>query len=192
LAAALVLLAGCAKPAPAGLATGAAAVVDSLYRTRQPFQGKGAPTATELASMRPWLSVELQTLLVRADSLRSAESAAAPDEKPSFAEGDLFTSLFEGPTRFEIKPAEVSSTGTTEGKDKGGVLGQSYAVPVHFSYSDDAAAQRWVDTILVITEAGHLVVSDVRYGGTWDFANKGSLVTSLDFSFVPGTAGAKQ
>ena len=172
-AAALALLAGCGSR-PAAPAAAAAAVVDSLYRIRQPFQGSGAPTAAELASMRPWLSADLQTLLVRADSLRSAEAAAAPDEKPSFADGDLFTSLFEGPTTFEVTASEVT------GADSAG-----YRVPVHFTYHDNNTAQRWVDTALVLVEAGRLVVSDVRYGGNWDFANKGSLLNSLAFSFVP-------
>ncbi len=174
-AAALAFLAGCGTqpvaPSPAG------AIVDSLYQVRKPFQGNGAPTATELASMRPWLSAELSLLLQRADSLRTAEAAAAPDEKPSFADGDLFTSLFEGPTTFEVKAGEVTGT------DSAG-----YRVPVHFTYRDNNTAQRWVDTALVVVEGGRLVVSDVRYGGSWDFANKGSLLHSLAFSFVPGPA----
>jgi hypothetical protein len=172
LAAALAFLAGCGSQ-PAATSP-AAAIVDSLYQVRKPFQGNGAPTATELASMTPWLTAELKLLLQRADSLRSAEAAASPDEKPSFADGDLFSSLFEGPTTFEIRAKEVT------GADSAG-----YRVPVHFTYRDNNTAQRWVDTALVVIEDGRLVVGDVRYGGSWDFANKGSLVTSLTFSFVP-------
>ncbi|HWA16103.1 MAG TPA: hypothetical protein VG817_06715 [Gemmatimonadales bacterium] len=169
------LLAACHEPA-AGPA--ASVIVDSLYRVRQPFQANGAPTATELASMSPWLSAELRTLLARADSLRSAESTAAPDEKPSFVEGDLFSSLFEGPTAYSIKAAEVDST----------TLPGTWRVPVHFTFVDRTTAQKWTDTALVVMEDGRPVVSDVRYGGEWDFANKGSLLTSLTFSFLPGPA----
>jgi hypothetical protein len=173
-AAALALLAGCgAQPA---VTSPAAAIVDSLYRIRLPFQGHGAPTATELTSMSPWLSAELRLLLWRADSSRSAEAAAAPDEKPSFADGDLFTSLFEGPTGFEVGEAK-EAVGAGEAT--------IYRVPVHFTYRDSSTAQRWVDTVLVASENGRMVVSDVRYGGNWVFANKGSLLTSLTFSFVP-------
>lgn len=178
LAVGIGLLSACQQPA-AG--PDAAAIVDSLYRVREPFQANGAPTATELTSMSPWLSAELKTLLLRADSLRSAETAKAPDEKPAFAEGDLFSSLFEGPTDYAIKASEVDST----------TLPGTWRVPVHFTYSDKATAQKWTDTVLVIMEGGKPVVSDVRYGGTWDFASKGSLVTSLDFSFLPGDGSGR-
>lgn len=184
--AAAALLASCTSSAPPGPVAGAITVVEEFYRTRKPFQNHGAPTATELASMRHWLSAELITLLARADSLRSAEMAAAPNEKPAFVEGDLFSSLFEGPTGFEVKAGEV--TGAGGATDATGAEGASYRVPVHFTFKDNNTAQRWVDTVLVVTEGGRLVVSDVCYGGTWDFANKGSLVTSLNFSFVPTAA----
>lgn len=167
-----ILLTACTEP-PA--APAASAIVDSLYRVRQPFQASGAPTATELASMSPWLSAELKAALVRADSLRSAESAAAPDEKPVFAEGDLFTSLFEGPTSYALKANEVDST----------TIPGTWRVPVHFTFTDKSTAQKWTDTVLVIMEGGKPVVHDVRYGGTWDFANHGTLLNSLQFSFLP-------
>ena len=172
LAAALVALTGCgAQPA---VTSPAAAVVDSLYRVRQPFQGNGAPTRADLAAMRPWLSTELATLLQQADSIRSAESAAHPDEKPAFAEGDLFSSLFEGPEMFATRDNEVAGSAES-----------GYRIPVHFTYTGQGTAQKWSDTVLVISENGKLVVSDVRYGGTWGFANKGSLLTSLHFTMVP-------
>lgn len=166
LAAAIALVAGCgAQPAATSPAS---AIVDSLYRVRQPFQGNGAPNSTELAAMRPWLSAELVRLLQQADSTRTAEMAAHPDEKPPFVEGDLFSSLFEGPGMFATKDNEV--TGSAD---------SGYKVPVHFTYTDQSTGQKWTDTVIVISEGGKLVVSDVRYGGTWGFANHGTLVTML-------------
>ena len=176
--AALALVAGCgAQPAATPIAS---AIVDSLYRVRQPFQTNGAPTPADLARMSPWLSGELRTLLTRADSLRSADIARAPDEKPAFAEGDLFSSLFEGPASYAIKAEEVQTT--AEGS----------TVPVHFRHSDGTNTVEWIDTVVVRAEAGRLVVSDVRYGGTWDFANKGSLLNSLNFSFVAGSRDTRE
>lgn len=166
LAAALVVLTGCgAQPA---VTSPASAIVDSLYRARHPFQGSGAPTSADLAVMRPWLSTELATLLQQADSVRSAESAAHPDEKPPFVEGDLFSSLFEGPEMFATRDNEVAGSAST-----------GFMVPIHFTFSDHTTAQKWADTVLVIPENGKFVVSDVRYGGNWDFANKGSLLENL-------------
>lgn len=173
MAALAALLAACGGTSTAD--SPAAAVVDSLYRARRPFQANGAPTATDLAAMRPWLSGELATLLQQADSLRSADAAAVPEEKPAFADGDLFSSLFEGPTAYAIKAAEVS-----------GSADSGYRVPVHFTYTDRSTEQKWTDTVLVTTEAGRPVVRDVRYGGTWDFASRGSLLVNLQSYFVPG------
>lgn len=160
------LLAACQTPAASPSAAAATAVVDSLYQARKPFQANGAPTTTDLDIMRRWLSVELATLLHQADSVRSAEAAANPDEKPAFADGDLFTSLFEGPTGFEVMPAESISVG-------------KFRVPVHFTFRDSTANTLWTDTVLVITEGGKPVVHDVQYGGSWDFANHGALLPTL-------------
>jgi hypothetical protein len=140
-------------------------VVGGLYAVLIDSTVSGAPRGGQLAAMAPYLSSELRGLLDEAAALRDAEAAAHPDEKPPFAEGDLFSSLFEGPTGMAILA------------DADGLA--SRRVVVEFSDNRPTPTVRWTDTVVVIEEEGQLVVSDVRYGGTWDFASRGSLLETL-------------
>lgn len=163
LAIAIGLLVACKAPVPAP--PGPAIVVDSLFRIRAPIQSAGAPTPEELAKMAPYLSAELRTLLNDAYALREQDRVDHPDEKPAFADGDLFTSLFEGPSSFVV------------GADS--VTGEQHRIPVIFTYEGGNPAVVWTDHVLLRSEQGRFVVSDIQYGGTWDFATKGTLLTSL-------------
>jgi hypothetical protein len=140
-------------------------VVDSLFQIRKPIQAAGAPTPEQLARMAPYLSAELRDLLAQAHALHQREVAAHPDEKPAFADGDLFTSLFEGPSSFTV------------GADS--TAGAEHRISVHFTYEGATPPTVWNDQVVVRSENGRFVVGDVLYGGSWDFANRGSLVSSL-------------
>ncbi len=155
------LAAACA-PADHDLPAG---VVGGLYAVLIDSAVSGAPRGGQLAAMAPYLSAELRGLLDEAAALRDAEAAAHPGEKPPFAEGDLFTSLFEGPTGMAILADAEGSA--------------SRRVVVQFSDSRPTPAVSWTDTVVVTEEEGRLVVADVFYGGTWDFANRGSLLETL-------------
>ncbi len=140
-------------------------VVGGLYCILLDSQVTGAPTAGQLAAMEPHLSAELLDLLQAAGALRDSEATARPDEKPPFVEGDLFSSLFEGPTGMAIL-ADAQGAATSR---------------VVMQFSDDRVnpAISWTDTVVVTEEDGRLVIADVVYGGTWDFANRGSLLETL-------------
>ncbi len=125
----------------------------------------GAPSPKELAALRPFVSDSLTRALLRADSIRAADIKRAPDEKPSFVDGDLFSSLFEGPTAFVVMPA-LDTAGAVR-------------VPVQFTNDEQKPAVRWTDTLIVVRAADGWRVHDVRYGGTWDFSNKGALLSQL-------------
>jgi hypothetical protein len=127
--------------------------------------------------LAPLLSAELTGLLQRADAARTAARAAAPTEKPPFTDGDLFSSLFEGPTAFTVGKA-VSAAAAP-----GGRLGD-LQVTVDLVHTIDPAAGGgepaiWTDTVLLREENGRFVVADIAFGGGWDFANKGTMVASL-------------
>ncbi len=142
-----------------------AGVVGGLYAVLIDSTVSGAPRGGQLAAMAPYLSAELRGMLDEAAALRDAEAAAHPEEKPPFAEGDLFTSLFEGPTGMAILADAQGSA--------------SRRVVVQFSDNRPAATVTWTDTVVVVEEEGRLVVADVLYGGAWDFANRGSLLETL-------------
>jgi hypothetical protein len=139
-----------------------ARVVRAFYDTRLRLAVDGAPSAEQLAALAPLVSDTLRALLDSARRLRDAEAARAPDEKPPFVEGDLFSSLFEGPTAFTVDTAALGPR-----------------VPVHLTRADDSGRSEWTDRVVVREERGRWVVDDVEYGGTWQFANKGTLRASL-------------
>lgn len=149
-------------------------VVADLYAALNTLRPSGAPTDTQRLILAPLLSAELTGLLQRADAARTAARAAAPTEKPPFTDGDLFSSLFEGPTAFTVGKA-VSAPG--------GRLGD-LQVPVDLVHTIDPAAgggepATWTDTVLLREENGRFVVADIAFGGGWDFANKGTMIAAL-------------
>lgn len=156
-----IVLSACGR----GPGNAAGTPVEGLYDALIDERVTGAPSTAQLATITPFLDTELRHLLDSARAVRDAAAATYPDEKPPFAEGDLFTSLDEGPTAFTLQ-REVAA-------------GASYRVPVRFRDERPSPPFEWTDTVVVREEAGRLVVGDVIYGGTWDFANRGSLIRLL-------------
>lgn len=140
--------------------------VVALYRTLALGPVRGAPSAEQLASIAPYVSAELHDCLAAARRLQERERAESPGDKPSYADGDLFTSLFEGPTSFQI----LSNT----------ARGDGHEVAVRFTYDRAQPAVAWTDVVVVKSERGHWVVADIVYGGNWDFANRGTLLAVLE------------
>lgn len=141
-------------------------VVMQFYTMRDALGVNGAPTRKELEALRPFVADTLAALLTAADAQRSDDLQRHPDEKPRYVEGDLFSSLFEGTTAVRPLVPLTDDTGAVR-------------VPVQFTYDREKPSVTWTDTVVVVKERGHWVVRDVRYGGTWDFANKGALLESL-------------
>ncbi len=136
-----------------------------FYTMREALAISGAPTESELAALRPFIADTLAHMLTAADARRTADRQRAPLEKPSFADGDIFSSLFEGPTAFKVLPAVGEGT--------------TVRVPVEFTNDGTPPPVKWTDTVVVVQERGHWVVQDLRYGGTWGFGASGSLLMQL-------------
>jgi hypothetical protein len=158
---ALLLLSGCVG-ATARTPTG---VVEGFYAKRIDSQMTGAPTADELEAVAPYLTPELHDLLEDARALHDQEAAASPDEKPAFADGDLFSSLFEGPTGFRVVGDEAK--------------GDAHRVLVHFTYEYGGETTSWDDTVVVVPQGEDWAIADVEYSGNWDFASRGTLASNL-------------
>ena len=158
---ALVAVLDC-KPAPS---PNAADVVDRFYGAAIGGHVSGAPTTAQLATLAPYLSDTLRALLVAARQRNEADVARAPDEKPSFAEGDLFSSLFEGPTAAHV------IADSARGPDR--------VAYVRMTYNGATSPTSWVDRVVLKREGAAYVIDDIEYGGRWDFASKGTLRSSL-------------
>lgn len=155
----LPLLAACAPKAKVE----PAAVVEMFYAHLLTYPVTGAPNQGDLPRIAPYLSDSLLAELTRAGHLRDSAARAHHDAKPPFAEGDLFTSMFEGPTAFYVMATRDAPA----------------AVLVHFEHRDSMSSTEWVDTVLVARRDTSWVVTDIAYGGTWPMANKGRLRENL-------------
>lgn len=157
----LIAVLGC-QPAPA---TSASSVVQKFYDAAIAGHVSGAPTEPQLATLAPYLSDTLRALLVAARKRNEADVARAPDEKPSFAEGDLFSSMFEGPNAVAVLGDSAR--------------GSVRVATVRMTYSGAQPAITWTDHVVLTQQGGRYLIDDIEYGGTWDFASKGTLRSSL-------------
>lgn len=157
----LVALSACRSAGPGD----ASAVVENFYSATIASGATGAPTAETLARLRPYLSDTVAALLAAARARHDADFARAPDEKPAFTEGDLFSSLFEGPS--EVKVLADSAAGP------------AHRVTAGMRHSGATPPVEWSDTVIVVAEHERLVIDDIRYGGKWELANTGSLRSSI-------------
>lgn len=148
-------------------------VVHDLYATLRQVKVSGAPDEEQLSALRPFLSADLQQLLLEARERRDAEQRRAPDEKPPFVEGDLFTSSFEGHTGAKI----VADSAMPD---------SSHRVSVQFTNDASPPAVEWVDVVVLRREGDHMVVTDVEYGADWPFGNHGTLTESLEAGLRSG------
>ena len=128
---------------------------------------RGAPDAQALKALQPLITPALHCLLQQADALRSATAQARPDDKPPFVGGDMFSSLWEGPTQHRIESVQPAR--------------HSAKVRVRFTHapSADQAPVVWRDALHLQRTASGWRVADVEYLGHWDFAQKGRLRAGL-------------
>jgi hypothetical protein len=160
---AAALLAGCA-PKPADSPQSVAERFYDFYIGQK--MKNGLPSIEQTRQLTPILSRGLQDAITKARREQDKFIIENPDEKPPWVEGDLFTSLFEGATSYEVR--KVDETG-----DHADVL-----VALRFV---DAKGRRseWTDRLVLVRENTRWVVENIEYGGNWDFANQGNLKDSL-------------
>ncbi len=162
----LLMLACRPQPVPAS-----ADVVEQFYGILISSGTTGAPTPAALATLAPLLSDTLEALLAGARRRFERDSATTPDEKPAFAEGDLFSSLFEGPSSAVV-------TGDDSGRS-------ARRVTVRLEHAGSTPPLTWSDTVVLIRERDRYVIDDVIYGGDWAFAARGTLRAGLASALGP-------
>lgn len=143
----------------------ATTVVTDFYDMRQVLGRTGLPDAEEMKAYRAFLCPTLANAMDEARERQQAYAAAHPDDKPPLADGDLFSSLFEGP--------EVVTAAGTE------VDGAGARVTLAMRLGDGDGATRWKDKVLLSRYEDVWCIADVEFGGDWPFANKGRLSESL-------------
>ncbi len=143
---------------------------------------RGVPDSLALDALRPYLDSSLVRLLTEARHERDNAVRRAPSEKPPFVEGDMFSSLFEGNTSFAIRTVTTRADTT-------------FAV-MAFTNAMQPPTVKWTDTLVIVArpnatpKSPQFVIADLRYGGGWDFGNRGTLAGNLRAALSPGSAGA--
>ena len=139
--------------------------MEQFYAATLEQRVTGAPTTPQLAALAPFLTDTLHSLLAAVRRRSDAEAASDPNEKPSFADGDLFSSLFEGPNAVEV--IADSARGAIQ------------VATVRMVSTGATPPLTWVDHVVLTKRDGRYVIDDVEYGGTWNFANRGNLRATL-------------
>jgi len=133
-------------------------LVKRFYTTYFETRPSGLPTEAELKILSPYFTSQLTALFVSARKYQADYRKQHPDDKPPLIEGDLFSSLFEGPTGFEVGPVTR--------------IGQRYRVSVAFSYvdpQDPKSVFRWKDAVIVERQGVGFVIEDFEFLGNWPF-----------------------
>ena len=132
-------------------------VAQQFYNLRIARPTQGLPDSTTLAKYRPYLSEHLYHTLLAA----SHETNAG-----SWRDGDLFSSLAQGPTE-----ASVADASTIPNRD-------ARNIPLRVDLSRDG--KKWQDEVLMIHEGTCWVVDDVRYAANVPQPDGGSLSQMLE------------
>ena len=122
--------------------------------------GGGVPNAATRVRFQPLLSARLNKLLSDG-AAAEARFKARNKDAPPLIEGDIFSSLFEGPTQFKV----------------GVCLGDAKIQRCAIALSRQDPGQKsasWTDTLVLTNEAGWKV-DDIAYDANFAFGNTGTL-----------------
>ena len=112
-------------------------------------------TAEQLQRLSPFITPELRASIERAQAIQEKQLRTKPDEKADWSEGDLFSSLFEGVSTWEL--GGVFNAPTTDGEAE---VKQTYVEPQHEPVT-------WTDTLILKQQKKHWLVNDIIMGGKW-------------------------
>lgn len=138
---------------------------ESFYTQLCSAPVSGLPKGKAWSNLKPYLTPKLINCFQEARRAQENFMKKNPGEKPPWIEGDLFSSLFEGPQKF--------TTGSSIIKDN------HAEVPMHLSSKQGDTVTRWTDTLLLRQVNGRWLIEDICYGGNWAFAPKGLLSEML-------------
>lgn len=154
----------------ASAATDAAGTLaEDFYVMHQRFGNSGLPNAGSMNAYNAFLCPRLSALIVDARQRQQQFAAAHPEDKPPLVDGDLFSSLVEGPESVKARETVLE--------------GDSARVTLAMSHGDGDRATKWNDTMVLIRDDGIWCIDDVEYQGQWPFAHRGRLSDALKADF---------
>lgn len=127
----------------------------------------GLPTHAQLQRLSPHLTPELHDLIKVAQAIQQEQIRKHPDEKPYWIEDDLFSSLSEGVTSWEL--GDVFNAPTVDATVE---VKQTYTEP-------NQKPVTWTDKLVFKQRDQRWLLDDVRMGGDWLSDSGSSLRTTL-------------
>ena len=152
-------------------------VTKDFYTAYMAAPHDGIPDAVARAKLQPYITPGLEDLLSAGEDAEARYAKDTHNESPPIVEGDLFTSLFEGATAFNVGACKAE--------------GDAGRCAVFLTYDDKSGnPQHWTDTAILKRTKDGWRIDDIAYGGHWDFGNKGRLSDTLKFALkaAAGTA----
>lgn len=140
---------------------------DAFYKVYLKVQPSGVPRESEQQKFSPYISASLAKLLKQADQAERKYYRATKGQSPPLAEGDLFTSLFEGAAAFKVLSCENKTA--------------AGSCSVELAYVDpgDQSSFKWKDRVYLVREPRGWLVDDIEFLGNWEFMHKGHLKNIL-------------
>ena len=139
------------------------AVVTAFYTLTQKLGPHGVPGKANLPQFKPLLSERLFKLLSDASAAEELYKKKTKNEVPPLVEGDLFSSMAEGPTGFKAGPCDLKGAEGT------------CLVALTYADSDPKNKTEWQDKICLVKSPAGWRIDDLEYLATWAFGNKGRL-----------------
>ncbi|TLD70676.1 hypothetical protein FEM03_10195 [Phragmitibacter flavus] len=155
---------GTVVAAPVGVESPSKAV-EAFYEELIARKVSGLPQGEAWTALQPRMTEALVASIEAARKEQANFRKAQPDEKPPWIEGDLFSSLFEGPQKFTVGKVEVK-------KDRA-------FVSIGFIFESEGETSKWTDTALLRKVGKGWLVDDVFFGGEWAFGRKSTLQDAL-------------
>ena len=121
----------------------------TFLRNYQPLASAGVPKPAQLPALLPALHPALRQALEAV----SVQQAASRCEGPPAIQGDLVTSLSEGPQAFQVQTCRIRTGAAT--------------CPVRFVYRGTPEGVRWTDEVELRLQDDRWMVTDVVQGAPW-------------------------
>jgi len=147
----------------------AGALAEDFYVMHQRLGSSGLPNGGSMNAYNAFLCPRLGALINDARQRQQQFAAAHPEDKPPLVDGDLFSSLVEGPESVKARETVLD--------------GDSARVSLAMSYGEGDNATKWNDTMVLMRDDGIWCIDDVEYHGQWPFANRGRLSDALKADF---------
>ena len=137
-----------------------------FYTTLLKVKPLGLPSDAQWKKLAPFFNGQIRAAVAKSRRQEAAFVKQHPGEVPPFSDGDLFSSLFEGPTSFAV--------GSVKQK------GDAFLVPIALTYRQGKEHTEWTDQLVLTQEPPQgWQVNDIRFGGKWAFKSSGSLRRTL-------------